>query len=170
MAFNPVDRDDTADNGDHLDQLLRGFQSRNGSRSDPNYVLEPVDFSTSIPERFVKILRGSSLDSPEEDEFVDEEVVEAVEPETNSGLILLAENYDKNSQKSFARGRIFGVVALVVLFVSSIVFSALAGYIWRGLAAALLAAVFVVLSRTSTSRGQEIKHIAEALIQPEEKS
>jgi cobalamin biosynthesis protein CobD/CbiB len=129
-----------------------------------------VDFSTSIPERFVKILRGSSLDPLEEDEFVAEEAVETVEPETNSGLILLAENYDKNSQKSLARGRIFGVVALIVLFVSSIVFSALAGYIWLGLAATLIAAVFVVLSRTSTSRGQEIKQIADALIQPEDKS
>jgi hypothetical protein len=169
VAFDSVDRDDTAHTGDRLDQLLRGFQTRNGSRSDPNYVLEPVDFSTSIPERFVKILRGSSLDPREKHTLAEEEVVETAEPETNSGLILLAENYNRNSQKSLARGRIFDVVALVVLFISSLVFSALAGFIWLGLATTLLAAVFVVFSRTSTSRGQEIKQIAEALIQPEEK-
>jgi uncharacterized membrane protein len=165
VARRSVNNDDTVDNGDNLDQLLKEFQSRNEYRSDPNYVLEPVDFSTTIPERFVKILRDSSLSFPALEET---EETPATEPETNTGLVLLAENYDKNSRKKLLRGRVFGIVATVLLFVSVLTFSALAGYLWAGTALAIVAAVFIVLSKTSTAQAHEIQQIAEALAPPEE--
>jgi hypothetical protein len=165
VARKSVNNDDTVDNGDNLDQLLKEFQSRNEYRSDPNYVLEPVDFSTTIPERFVKILRDSSLSFPALEET---EETPATEPETNTGLVLLAENYDKNSRKKLLRGRVFGIVATVLLFVSVLTFSLLAGYLWAGIASAVVAAVFIVLSKTSTAQAHEIHQIAEALAPPEE--
>lgn len=166
MARNSVN-DDAVNSGDNLDQLLNGFLARNEDRADPNYVLEPVDFSTPIPDRFVRILRDSSFPVTEAD--VIEQVVES-EPETNSGLILLAENYDKNSRKKLQNARIYGAVATVVLFVSTLLFSALAGYVVAGLIAAVLAGVFMVLSRSSRTQAEEIHQIAEALTQPEESS
>ena len=169
MARNSVNLDNTEDNSDKLDQLLRGFQSRNEYRADPNYVLEPVDFTTTIPERFVKILRDSSLSFSELEE--PEEVLEPeTEPETNSGLILLAENYDKNARKKLQRGRVFEILAGVILFVAVITFSALAGYILAGIAVAVIAGVFIVMSRTSTAQAHEIHQIAAALTKPEETS
>lgn len=167
MARSSANNEGSVNNGDHLDDLLRGFQSRNEFRSDPNYVLEPVDFNTSIPERFVKILRTSSLGAAEEIEEV-VEVSPASEPETNSGLILLAENYDKNSKKKIFRGKVFGVIATALLFVATITFSAVAGYLWAGLIVSVVAAIFIVVSRTSTTQGEEIHQIAEALTQPDE--
>ncbi len=164
LARKSVDNDDNAGTGDNLDQLLRGFQSRNEYRADPNYVLEPVDFSTTIPERFVKILRDSSLSFPELEE---PETVPEVEQESNAGLILLAENYDKNARKQLLRGRVFGILASIFLFVSVITFSAIAGYLWAGIAIAVIAAVFIVLSRNSTAQAEEIQHIAAALTQPD---
>ena len=166
MARNSVNGD-AVNSGDNLDQLLNGFLARNEDRADPNYVLEPVDFSTPIPDRFVRILRDSSFPVNEAD--LKEEVVES-EPETNSGLILLAENYDKNSRKKLQNARIFSVIAGVILFVSVLVFSALAGNILAGIIVAVLAAVFIVLSRTSKKQAHEIHQIAEALTQPEETS
>jgi Ca2+-dependent lipid-binding protein len=167
MAHNGADNADTVSKGDHLDELLRGFQSRNEFRSDPNYVLEPVDFTTSIPDRFVKILRTSSLGAAEEiEETV--EVSPATEPETNSGLILLAENYDKNSKKKIFRGKVFSAIATALLFIACISFSAVAGYIWAGLVVSVVAAIFIIVSRTSTTQGEEIHQIAEALTQPDE--
>lgn len=167
MARNSVNLDNTEDNSDKLDQLLRGFQSRNEYRADPNYVLEPVDFTTTIPERFVKILRESSLSFSELEE--PEEVLEPeTEPETNSGLILLAENYDKNARKKLQRGRVFEKLAGVILFVAVIIFSAFAGYILAGIALAVIAGVFIVMSRTSTAQAHEIHQIAAALTKPEE--
>ena len=59
MTGNGAPGTEPAHNEDHLDQLLRGFKSRNQFRSDPNYVLEPMDLTTSIPDRFVKILRST---------------------------------------------------------------------------------------------------------------
>lgn len=171
MARNSVNHDDTANTGDNLDQLLVGFKSRNEYRADPNYVLEPVDFTTTIPERFVKILRDSSLSFPDVED--PEEVLETeieTEPETNSGLILLAENYDKNSRKKLLRGRVFGILAGVVLFVAVITFSALAGYILAGIAVAVIAGVFILMSRNSTAQAHEIHQIAAALTKPEETS
>ena len=169
MARNSVNLDNTEDNSDKLDQLLRGFQSRNEYRADPNYVLEPVDFTTTIPERFVKILRDSSLSFSELEE--PEEVLEPeTEPETNSGLILLAENYDKNARKKLQRGRVFEKLAGVILFVAVIIFSAFAGYILAGIALAVIAGVFIVMSRTSTAQAHEIHQIAAALTKPEETS
>ena len=169
MARNSVNLDNTEDNSDKLDQLLRGFQSRNEYRADPNYVLEPVDFTTTIPERFVKILRDSSLSFSELEE--PEEVLEPeTEPETNSGLILLAENYDKNARKKLQRGRVFEILAGVILFVAVIIFSAFAGYILAGIALAVIAGVFIVMSRTSTAQAHEIHQIAAALTKPEETS
>lgn len=169
MARNSVNPDDTVDNGDNLDQLLVGFKSRNEYRADPNYVLEPVDFTTTIPERFVKILRDSSLTFPDMED--PEEVLEPeTEPETNSGLILLAENYDKNARKKLLRGRVFGILAGVILFVAVITFSAFAGNILAGIAVAVVAGVFIVMSRTSTAQAHEIHQIAAALTKPEESS
>lgn len=169
MARNSVNLDNTEDNSDKLDQLLRGFQSRNEYRADPNYVLEPVDFTTTIPERFVKILRESSLSFSELEE--PEEVLEPeTEPETNSGLILVAENYDKNARKKLLRGRVFGILAGVILFVAVITFSAFAGNILAGIAVAVVAGVFIVMSRTSTAQAHEIHQFAAALTKPEETS
>ncbi|MFA9277638.1 MAG: phage holin family protein [Rhodoluna sp.] len=169
MARNSVNPDDTVDNGDNLDQLLVGFKSRNEYRADPNYVLEPVDFTTTIPERFVKILRDSSLSFPDMED--PEEVLEPeTEPETNSGLILLAENYDKNARKKLLRGRVFGILAGVILFVAVITFSAFAGNILAGIAVAVIAGVFIVMSRNSTAQAHEIHQIAAALTKPEETS
>lgn len=169
MARNSVNPDDTVDNGDNLDQLLVGFKSRNEYRADPNYVLEPVDFTTTIPERFVKILRDSSLSLPDMED--PEEVLEPeTEPETNSGLILLAENYDKNARKKLLRSRVFGILAGVILFVAVITFSAFAGYVLAGIAVAVVAGVFIVMSRTSTAQAHEIHQFAAALTKPEETS
>lgn len=166
VARNSVN-DDAVNSGDNLDQLLNGFLARNEDRADPNYVLEPVDFSTPIPDRFVRILRDSSLSIAEADE---KEEASEPEPETNSGLILLAENYDKNSRKKLKNARIFSFIAGVILFVSVLVFSALAGNILAGIIVAVLAAVFIVLNRTSKKQAHEIHQIAEALTQPEESS
>lgn len=146
---------------------MNGFLSRNEDRADPNYVLEPVDFSTPIPDRFVRILRDSSL-SPLHEE-VTEEVI-STELETNSGLILLAENYDKNSRKKLQLARIYGAIAGVILFVSVLVFSAFAGNILAGIIVTVIAAVFMVMSRTSKSQAQDIQKIAAALTQPDEAS
>lgn len=156
---------DTANSGDKLDQLLNGFLARNEDRADPNYVLEPVDFSTPIPDRFVRILRESSVSLPE-DTVADEVVVP--EPETNSGLILLAENYDKNSRKKLKNAGVFGAIASIILFTSVLIFSALAGFILAGVFITVLAAVFMVVSQTSKKQAHEIHQIAEALTQPEE--
>ena len=164
MARKSVDNDDNTGTGDNLDQLLVGFKSRNEYRADPNYVLEPVDFTTTIPERFVKILRDSSLSFPELEET--ESVTEA-EQESNTGLILLAENYDKNARKKLLRGRVFGILASVTLFVSVVTFSAIAGYLWAGIALAVIAGVFIVMSRNSTAQAEEIQQIAAALSQQE---
>ena len=166
MARNSVNGD-AVNTGDNLDNLLSEFRSRNELRADPNYVLEPVDVDTPIPDRFIKILRDSSLSFPEIEEV--DEVVET-EPETNSGLILLAENYDKNSRKKFLRGRIFDAIAGVILFASALVFSALAGYVVAGLVVLVVAAVFMVLSRSSITQAEENQKIAAALSQPEETS
>lgn len=165
LARESVENDDNAGTGDNLDQLLRDFQSRNEYRADPNYVLEPVDFSTTIPERFVKILRDSSLTFPELEE---PQVETETEPETHSGLILLAENYDKNARKKQLRSRIFTVLAGIILFLSLVLFAALAGYLLGGIVIAVLAAILLVLSRTSEVQAQEIQQIASALAQPEE--
>ena len=162
--------DATSNSGDHLDQLLRGFQSRNEFRSDPNYVLEPVDLDAAVPDRFVNLLRSSSLLRSEEIEIVDEVEETPAEVETNSGLILLAENYDKNSRKKQTRGRIFSALAGVVLFVSVISFAAFAGYVLAGIVAAVIAAVLMVLGRSSAKQAEEIQQIADALVQPEETS
>jgi len=169
VARNSVNPDDTADKGDNLDQLLVGFKSRNEYRADPNYVLEPVDFTTTIPERFVKILRDSSLSFPDMEE--PEEVLEPeTETETNSGLILLAENYDKNARKKLLRGRVFGILASVILFVAVVTFSAFAGYTLIGIAVAVIAGILIVMSRNSSAQAHEIHQIAAALTQPEETS
>ncbi|MEY4532753.1 MAG: hypothetical protein RI926_522 [Actinomycetota bacterium] len=165
MARKSVNNDDTVENGDNLDRLLKEFQSRNEYRSDPNYVLEPVDFSTTIPERFVKILRDSSLTFPDLEEA---EETPVVEPETNSGLVLLAENYDKTARKQLLRAKVFGVVAGVILFAAVITFSVIAGYLWAGIAVAVASAVFVAVSRASTAQAHEIHKIAAALTQPDE--
>lgn len=162
--------DATSNSGDHLDQLLRGFQSRNEFRSDPNYVLEPVDLDAAVPDRFVNLLRSSSLLRSEEIKIVDEVEETPAEVETNSGLILLAENYDKNSRKKQARGRIFSALAGVVLFVSVISFAALAGYVLAGIVSSVIAAVLMVLGRSSAKQAEEIQQIADALVQPEETS
>lgn len=164
MAPKSVDNNDNNGTGDNLDQLLVGFKSRNEYRADPNYVLEPVDFTTTIPERFVKILRDSSLSFPELEET---ESVSEAEQESNTGLILLAENYDKNARKKLLRGRVFGILASVTLLVSVVTFSAIAGYLWAGIAVAVIAAVFIVLSRNSTAQAEEIQQIAAALTQPD---
>lgn len=164
MAPKSVDNNDNIGTGDNLDQLLVGFKSRNEYRADPNYVLEPVDFTTTIPERFVKILRDSSLSFPELEET---ESVSEAEQESNTGLILLAENYDKNARKKLLRGRVFGILASVTLLVSVVTFSAIAGYLWAGIAVAVIAAVFIVLSRNSTAQAEEIQQIAAALTQPD---
>ena len=166
MARNSVNGD-AVNSGDNLDQLLNGFLARNEDRADPNYVLEPVDFSTPIPDRFVRILRDSSLSIEEDDA---KEVAAETEPETNSGLILLAENYDKNSRKKLQNARIFSAIASVVLFVSVLLFSALAGYIVAGIIVTAVAGVFMALSRTSKKQADEIHQIAKALTQPEESS
>lgn len=158
---------DAVNSGDNLDNLLSEFRSRNEYRADPNYVLEPVDVDTPIPDRFIKILRDSSLSFPEIEEV--DEVVET-ESETNSGLILLAENYDKNSRKKLQLARIYGAIAGVILFVSALVFSALAGNILMGIFVTVVAAVFMVLNRTSKTQAQEIQKIAAALNQPDEAS
>lgn len=169
VARNSVNPDDTSDKGDNLDQLLVGFKSRNEYRADPNYVLEPVDFTTTIPERFVKILRDSSLSFPDMEE--PEEVLEPeTETETNSGLILLAENYDKNARKKLLRGRVFGILASVILFVAVVTFSAFAGYTLIGIAVAVIAGILIVMSRNSSAQAHEIHQIAAALTQPEETS
>ena len=167
MARNSVNPDDTVNNGDNLDQLLVGFKSRNEYRADPHYVLEPVDFSTPIPDRFVRILRDSSLSFPELEETVEEPEVSA---EPNTGLILLAENYDKNARSKSLRGRIFAVLAGVILFAAVISFSAFAGYLWAGIIVAVVAVVFLALSRSSATQAREIQEIAAALSQPEETS
>ena len=167
MARNSVNPDDTVNNGDNLDQLLVGFKSRNEYRADPHYVLEPVDFSTPIPDRFVRILRDSSLSFPELEETVEEPEVSA---EPNTGLILLAENYDKNARSTSLRGRIFAVLAGVILFAAVISFSAFAGYLWAGIIVAVVAVVFLALSRSSATQAREIQEIAAALSQPEETS
>lgn len=151
---------------DHLDDLLRGFKSRNEFRSDPNYVLEPLDLTTSIPDRFVKILRTTSLD--DFDEEFSETVPANTEPETNSGLILLAENYDKKSRAKSSRGRILNAIAVVILVASVITFAALAGYVLAGLATAVIGGVLLVLARTSTKEAAESQNIAQALIKPED--
>ena len=167
MARNSVNPDDTVGNGDKLDQLLLGFQSRNEYRADPNYVLEPVDFSTSIPDRFVKILRDSSLTFTDLEE-TEESLESEPEQETNSGLILLAENYDKNARNKDLRGRVFGILSSVILFAAAITFSAFAGYLWAGIVVAVVATVFLVISRTSAAQAREIHEIAAALTKPEE--
>ena len=166
MALNSVNGD-AVNSGDNLDSLLSEFRSRNEFRADPNYVLEPVDVNTPIPERFIKILRDSSLSFPEIEEV--DEVVET-ESETNSGLILLAENYDKNSRKKLQLARIYSAISGVILFVSALVFSALAGNILMGIFVTVVAAVFMVLSRTSKTQAQEIQKIAAALNQPDQAS
>lgn len=168
MTGNGAPGTEPTHNEDHLDQLLRGFKSRNQFRSDPNYVLEPVDLTTSIPDRFVKILRSTSIADLEEDFPSTQEVLS--EPETNSGLIRLAENYDKNSRKKLARSRIFSTLAAVVLFVSVISFATLSGYVLAGIVAAVTAGVLIVLGRSSAKQAQEIQQIADALVQPEETS
>lgn len=162
--------DATSNSGDHLDQLLRGFQSRNEFRSDPNYVLEPVDLDAAVPDRFVNLLRSSSLLRSEDDEVVAVVEETPAEPETNSGLILLAENYDKNSRKKQTRSRILSALASVILFISVISFAALAGNVLYGIVAVVIAAVFMVLGRSSAKQAEEIQQIAEALVQPEESS
>ena len=167
MPRNSVNNDDTANNGDKLDNLLNEFRTRNEFRADPNYVLEPVDVDTPIPDRFIKILRDSSLSFPENDAAED---VEETEPEPNSGLILLAENYDKNSRKKLLRSRIFGALAAAILFVSCLVFSALAGNILAGILIIVFAGILMALSRSSKSQAEEIQNIAVALTQPEEGS
>ena len=169
MARNSVNPDDTLGNGDKLDQLLLGFQSRNEYRADPNYVLEPVDFSTTIPDRFVKILRDSSLSFPDLEE-AEESIEPEPEQETNTGLILLAENYDKNARNKDLRGRVFGILASVILLAAVITFSALAGFLWAGIVVVVIAAVFLVISRTSAAQAREIHEIAAALTKPEETS
>lgn len=166
MARNSVNGD-AVSSGDNLDNLLSEFRSRNEYRADPNYVLEPVDVDTPIPDRFIKILRDSSLSFPEIEEV--DEVIET-ESETNSGLILLAENYDKNSRKKLQLARIYGAIAGVILFVSTLVFSALAGNILMGIFVTVVATVFMVLSRTSKTQAQEIQKIAAALNQPDQAS
>lgn len=168
MTDNVTSGPEPSHNEDHLDQLLRGFKSRNRFRSDPNYVLEPMDLTTSIPDRFVKILRSTSIENIDEDVPSTQDALS--EPETNSGLIRLAENYDKNSRKKQTRSRIFGALAVVILFASVISFAAIAGYVLAGIVAAVIAAVFMVLARNSAKQAEETQQIAEALIQPEETS
>jgi ABC-type glycerol-3-phosphate transport system permease component len=168
MTENVTSGPEPSHNEDHLDQLLRGFKSRNQFRSDPNYVLEPMDLTTSIPDRFVKILRSTSVEDFDEEFSSTQD--EPTEPETNSGLIRLAENYDKNLRKKLARSRIFSTLAAVVLFVSVISFAALSGYVLAGIFVAVVAGVLIVLGRSSAKQAEEIHQIAEALVQPEETS
>ena len=165
VPHNSVNNDETAYSGDKLDNLLHEFRTRNEFRADPNYVLEPVDVDTPIPDRFIKILRDSSLSFPDIEEA--EEIVET-ETEPNSGLLLLAENYEKNSRKKIQLARIYGAIAGVILFVAALVFSALAGNILMGIIVTVVAAAFLGLSRTSKTQAQEIQKIAAALNQPEE--
>ena len=162
---NSDNNDETAFSGDKLDNLLHEFRTRNEFRADPNYVLEPVDVDTPIPDRFIKILRDSSLSFPDIEEA--EEIIE-VETEPNSGLLLLAENYEKSSRKKIQFARIYGAIAGVILFVAALVFSALAGNILMGIIVTVVAAAFLGLSRTSKTQAQEIQKIAAALNQPEE--
>lgn len=168
MTGNGAPGTEPAHNEDHLDQLLRGFKSRNQFRSDPNYVLEPMDLTNSIPDRFVKILRSTSIDDFEEDFPSTQEVLS--EPETNSGLIRLAENYDKSSRKKQTQSRIFSALATVLLFVSVISFAALSGYVLAGVVAAVIAGVLIVLGRSSAKQAEETQQLAEALGQPDETS
>jgi hypothetical protein len=165
VAFNPVNTDDTADNGDHLDELLRGFQTRNDSRSDPNYVLEPVDFSTSISERFVKILRDSSPTTLSEEVDV-EEAIDAVEPDTNSGLIQLAHNYEQKAQSLFTRSKIYTAVAFVILAISTFVIALLSGFAWGGLISIFGAGVFIVLARLANTKARNTHQISQDLMDP----
>ena len=154
-----------ADDSDNLDDLLRDFQSRNEHRSDPNYVVEPVDLSTPLSDRFIKILRESSLETS-----VDEEVVEepAPEPELNTGLVLLAEQYEKQSQQKLLLSRIFRWLAGIILLVAVVSFAAVAGYVWSGIAVAVVAVVFLIVSRMASSQAREIENIAAALVPTEE--
>jgi hypothetical protein len=158
---------DTVENGDNLDNLLREFQSRNEYRSDPNYVIEPIDFSTTIPERFVKILRGTSLGLEDSETFI-EEADTSEQPETHSGLILLAENYDRQSQQKLQRAKIFITSAGVLLFVAVILFSALAHYLWVGILLSVIAAGLLLWGRRSTAQADEKNKFASALVEPEE--
>lgn len=160
--------DETIDDNDRLDQLLRGFQTRNEFRSDPNYVLEPVEVETPLSDRFIKILRESSLGSEEED-------IELAEPapaeqETNTGLVLLAEQYDKNSQKKQARAKAFSAFAALILLTAVIIFAALAEFLIVGIIVAIVAGGLLLFSRSSAKQAQEIQQIAAALAQPEETS
>lgn len=167
MARQSAKSGDTVEKGDNLDDLLREFQSRNEYRSDPNYVIEPIDFSTTIPERFVKILRGTSL-GIEDSETFNEEADTSEQPETHSGLILLAENYDRQSQQKLQRAKISTASAGVLLFVAVIIFSALADYLWAGLALSVAAAGLLLWGRRSTAQADENQKIASALVEPEE--
>ena len=162
--------DAASNSGDNLDQLLRDFQSRNEYRSNPDYVLEPIDLDAAVPDRFVKLLRSSSLLRSDDAEASFEAEDIALEPETNSGLILLAENYDKNSRKKQVRGKIFSALATVLLFASVVTFAALAGYLLFGIIFAVIAGVFMVLGRSFAKQAEEIQQIAEALVHPEETS
>lgn len=153
---------------DKLDSLLRDFKSRNEHRSDPKYVIEPIDPNTTIPERFVKILRGSSLEIVDEDAVVEE--VPVVEEEPTPGLILLSQNYDRSAEKKLLRSKIAVVIAAVILLVAVLSFSVAAGYLWAGLVLVALAAGFIIFSRVSRSQAYEIHAIASALAQPEDAS
>jgi hypothetical protein len=167
VARKSSNADDTVEYGDSLDQLLHDFRSRNEYRAAPDYVIEPVDMNTTIPERFVKILRDSSLTFPELEETVEDTEV-ATEP--NSGLILLAENYDKNARSKSLRSRIFALLSSVILIAAAITFSALAGNLWGGIVVVVVALVFLIMSRTAAAQAREIQEIASALSQPEETS
>lgn len=159
-------RDETLGDDQRLDQLLEGFKSRNEFRSDPNYVLVPVDVATPITDRFVKILRDSSLGSVDEEiESVEET---PAEPEANAGLVLLAEQYDKNSQQKLSRARTFNAIALVILLTAVITFAAMAQLILAGIVVAVIAIVFLVMSRSSAKQAEEIQQIASALTTSQE--
>jgi hypothetical protein len=162
-----VNSEDTVNNCDNLDALLHEFQSRNEFRSDPNYVIEPIDFSTTIPERFVKILRGTSLGNDDSENFI-EEANETPQPETNSGLILLAENYDRQSQQKLQRAKISIASAGVLLFAAVILFSALADYLWAGIVLSVAAVGLLLWGRRTTAKADEKHKIASALVEPEQ--
>lgn len=158
--------DETIGDNERLDQLLHGFKSRNEFRSDPNYVLEPVDVSTPITDRFVKILRDSSLGSA--DEEIESSQATTADPEAHSGLALLAEQYDKNSQQRLVRARALSAVALVILLTAVITFAAMAQFIVAGIVVTVIALIFIFLSRSSAKQAEEIQQIASALTTSED--
>jgi Flp pilus assembly protein TadB len=101
---------------------------------------------------------------------IEDEVVEssAPEPELNSGLVLLAEKYEKQSQQKLFLSRIFRWLAGIILVVAVVSFAAVSGYVWSGIAVAVVAVVFLIVSRMASSQAREIENIAAALVTTED--